>query len=930
MENKQKEYVDKVMDISIGILQTSNNYFDKESKTYIPGKRVSLGTYQLKDYITVGSNQIIFELDAPSYHANYILARKIITALQQRNIPFYIFSSGGKGIHIEMWFTKPEFKEKEIKDLFKDALSYNLSFKDIRFWLFNEVLKDAGIAENLIGTGKTIDTSCLNFDDINSKTRLIRLAGGRKIKFNKVTEETTIYYKTYIKEDIFTERQVKEDAFENVCYPANLSPYQLDESEFGLFLSNYVNLCKTTNKTKLSRHNLKDIGGYINLESVKRVREGLSSGQRNLGAQILAIAMANDNLTSEEQVKIMEDYVSKCSQIGERFTITEAKRWIDWVKTQPDIFWNCSLSEEGGLHDATLCDICCKKNKEALTFLQQTTLLQQIKEVLDEEIIGEDENKMLVFLLLLSKDFPSKTGKPGWCISGDPMSQNIILAADSSSGKTYMTKKILDLLGDKEQDYFIISRTTKNALNYYTDQDMDGKVIFIEELQGLDENTAQLRVWMSEGELTLNTVEKVKNEEGVEVNQQVKRRTVGQPVFITNQAEGKIEDQLNNRSWVLGLDTSGEQTAKILDFQDKMDKGTVIIDEVKKQRIKDALKQLKPYHFRIDFLDNKFLKIPTNDVRSRRDYQKFKTLIKCSAYLHQKQREIRVENGKEFLICDIKDYDIAKQYASEILGATFSGLTVTQIDLINFLKKQSWNQEFTISDIMRNLNKTQPYWYGQLEQLTDLGYITSDKRGVGKTTIYQLNLYKVINIINLPSGEEIKNIQKNILSETTYNSTYNSDISEKTSNSDSISPVDSENKGIGCSQPITAFLPELDSDNESDPKLVIGEKLILPISAENEQIPEKNLLQKKIYKEVEFFQPKIKSVSQNEDSVIGEKMGEFRVNILEYLKHSRSEFVKIDNIIEKYPDKQDEIFNAIKSLEINGVIYRKGDSILLL
>jgi hypothetical protein len=104
----------------------------------------------------------------------------------------------------------------------------------------------------------------------------------------------------------------------------------------------------------------------------------------------------------------------------------------------------------------------------------------------------------------------------------------------------------------------------------------------------------------------------------------------------------------------------------------------------------------------------------------------------------------------------------------------------------------------------------------------------------------------------------------------------------------------------------------------------------LPISAENEQIPEKNLLQKKIYKEVEFFQPKIKSVSQNEDSVIGEKMGEFRVNILEYLKHSRSEFVKIDNIIEKYPDKQDEIFNAIKSLEINGVIYRKGDSILLL
>ena len=42
-------------------------------------------------------------------------------------------------------------------------------------------------------------------------------------------------------------------------------------------------------------------------------------------------------------------------------------------------------------------------------------------------------------------------------------------------------------------------------------------------MQGLDEHTSQLRVWMSEGQLTLNTVEKLKDEDGNEVNTLIKK-----------------------------------------------------------------------------------------------------------------------------------------------------------------------------------------------------------------------------------------------------------------------------------------------------------------------------------------------------------------------------------------------------------------------
>lgn len=753
--NPQKEYIEKVQSVTINPIYCANNYFNQKIKKHTPGKRYSLERYELKDYLTVASNQVIFELDAKGWSPNFKISKKIIEVLESRQIPYYIFSSGGKGIHIEVWLDAPKFENKEIKKIFKEALSYNLSFKNIRLWFWNNILNEAGINEDLRGNGKIVDSSCMTFDDLNDKTRLIRVAGGRKIYYSKTTDEEEVFYKTYIQPHKFNSKQVKIKNFDNVEYPLLLKTYPLLEDEFGEFLDNFVKQAKTSNIKKLKNADLKGVGGYTNLDSVKRIREGLQRGQRALGSQILAIAMANDKLNIEEQEKIMQQYVDNCSQLGDSFTLEEGMGWVKWVRSQQEVFWNCGLVEGLGLHTPTLCEYCKKVNKDSYEFLTKSNMLHQINEVLDEEVVGESDIKMLMFLLSLSKNFPSKTGTPGWNIKGDPMSQNIILSSDSSSGKSYITKAILELTGEKDKDYFIISRMTKNAINYYTEINMDGKIIFIEEVQGLDEHTSQLRVWMSEGELNLDTIEKVKNEEGIEVNMKVSKKTLGQPVFITNQAEGKIEDQLNNRSWVMSLDVSDVQTKKILKYQDKIHKGEFKNNDIEKRRIKDALKQLEPYHFLVPFANMEKLKIPTDDVRARRDYEKFLTLIKCSAYLHQRQRTIAEDDSKnKYIICDLRDYDIAKKYASGILGSTFSGLTTNQLDLINYIKNSSWSDEFQITDIMRNLGKSQPHWYGEMRQLEELGFVTAEKQA-GKATIFSLNKHKAINIINLPKSEDL-------------------------------------------------------------------------------------------------------------------------------------------------------------------------------
>jgi len=733
--------------------------YDSKIDKYVPGKRYDVNKYKLYDERNVAVNEIIFDLDWRSYKANYQKAKLIIESMENRNIPYYICATGGKGIHIHTFFNKIRLSTDESKKLFREALSYGLSYKNIRLWLFNTILDEAGIDTKYRGKGKYVDSAPIIFNYYSGTTHLIRALGGRKYVKNTEGEWNT-NYKTFIPIEEFKSKKIVVNNINNVKYPSEIPIFNINESEFCGFLNEYIKIQEKNSYNKLN--NEKFDGKYIDLDGVLKIREGLSEGQRNAGASIIAIAARIDGLSKKEAYNILEEYVNNCSQAGSIFTIEEAQQWVNWIYNHDKPFWNCQLLKDLNLHEQNTCDFCKTKNKEALKFLTQTTMLNQIKEVLDYEIVGEVTTKMLVFLLMLSKNFPSSSGRPGWNIPNDPMSQNIIMSSDSASGKSWVIKRILELFGTEEDDYYIISRLTKNAINYFTDVNMDGKIVFIEEMQGLDDHTSQLRVWMSEGKLSLRTVEKVMNEEGQEVNVMVKKTTVGQPVFISNQAEGVIEDQLNNRSWILSMDVSEKQTSLILDYQDNLSKGVFKKDELKIRIIKDALQQLKPYHFIVPYSDNKAMGIPFTDVRSRRDYNKFITLIKCSAYLHQKQRKIiKDDNDNEYIVCDIKDYEIAKQYAQNVLGATFSGLTLSQIDLINNIKNSSWRDEFMISDLLRVYGKSQPHWYGMLKQLVDLGFISADTN-IGKSTIYSINIDKAINIISLPSGEELlEKINKN-------------------------------------------------------------------------------------------------------------------------------------------------------------------------
>ena len=85
--------------------------------------------------------------------------------------------------------------------------------------------------------------------------------------------------------------------------------------------------------------------------------------------------------------------------------------------------------------------------------LKDEKLLCRIREVMNEEIVGEYENKLLLFLIFLSKDL------------GAEYAQACFIIGESSSGKSYLIHKVLSYFPEKCVIW--LTRSTTHGLEYF-------------------------------------------------------------------------------------------------------------------------------------------------------------------------------------------------------------------------------------------------------------------------------------------------------------------------------------------------------------------------------------------------------------------------------------------------------------------------------
>jgi len=218
---------------------------------------------------------------------------------------------------------------------------------------------------------------------------------------------------------------------------------------------------------------------------------------------------------------------------------------------------------------------------------------------------------------------------------------------------------------------------TGQSLFYMGETNLKHKILAICEEEGASRASYALKLLQSEGELTIASTGK----DATTGNLVTQQYRVEGPVmiFLTTTAI-EIDEELLNRCMVLSVDEGREQTEAIHRLQRarrtlaglkaKQGKAHLVKLHQNAQRLLRPLAVVNPYADRLTFLSDK--------TRTRRDHEKYLTLIDTIALLHQHQRPVKTMQGAgqavEYVEVTAEDIAQANTIAHEVLGRSLDEL----------------------------------------------------------------------------------------------------------------------------------------------------------------------------------------------------------------------------------------------------------------
>ena len=386
------------------------------------------------------------------------------------------------------------------------------------------------------------------------------------------------------------------------------------------------------------------------------------------------------------------------------------------------------------------------EKREAISFLSSGRLLFKVKEALrKQQVVGEDINKILVYLIFTSRIMPQ------------PISA--IVKGLSSSGKTHLMKKTMTLF--PPEGVFMIQEATAKAFYYLGENDLMHKMIVIGEMHGTEDSEYSIREaqdGIGEGDLIIMTVQKDSDtNEMVTVTKRVK----GPCGFITSTTNPEINPENETRNFSIFVQVSPEkvqETAVVLEEQylgtaAGLSKEEIILFHNAQRCLEKGLRVRIPYVKSI--LDA----FPSSPIRVMRDRVRFLTILETIAIFHQFQsgRKIIDTDEGRFVIANLCDYNIARILLNEILVETLYELPPKAKDIYYRIieEKNKWkeyepsvnntlfgdeyervesNEQFSITykDIAEIMHMKKEEIYKWSKPLRDHGYLDYLDHGGGR------------------------------------------------------------------------------------------------------------------------------------------------------------------------------------------------------
>ncbi|UXX79793.1 hypothetical protein N7E81_01560 [Reichenbachiella carrageenanivorans] len=324
--------------------------------------------------------------------------------------------------------------------------------------------------------------------------------------------------------------------------------------------------------------------------------------------------------------------------------------------------------------------------KKYKLYLSSPNLMKRTNEDLGKcGIIGEENNRLLMFLIFLSRKM------------SNPL--HIISLGSSGVGKTHLQERVGALVPD--EDKLEITTLSGNAFYYFGQHQLRNKLILIEDLDGAEEVLYPLREIKSKKKITKTVV--IKNTKG---ETKTVTLTVEGPVCVSGctTKESLYEDNAN-RSFLIYIDESREQDEKIMDHQRAVAAGKVdrMAEQQMIEQFQDMQRVLQPVTIRNPYAQK--LKIPTEVFKPRRTNAHYLAFIEAVTFYYQMQREKQYdkETGEEYIETTLEDIHEANILMKEILLRKSDDLTGACRSyfetLKTWLKEKKGQKTFTNSQI---------------------------------------------------------------------------------------------------------------------------------------------------------------------------------------------------------------------------------------
>jgi len=290
---------------------------------------------------------------------------------------------------------------------------------------------------------------------------------------------------------------------------------------------------------------------------------------------------------------------------------------------------NCSLAkkqdETEKVYDP---EVEAELTSELERILAAENQLEALKPHLDNVIVGEEESKRAIFVLLSGSKYPDVEYK-----------QIILLKGTEGAGKSTLMRNLT--VGYRVKD---VGRFTAHALDYTNLQGFE--VLSLKELGSLDlekQGVSTLK-FLSSDDKGYTVEATVRDEKTGKMTTETYR--IPPITVISSTTRLVLDSQFERRAWLFGMDESPEQTKHIAEWKAKLEreKAEVLLGkrkittyEFSREILKRFVAQIKPVKVVIPFPNTLSKLLGYNVLRIRGDLDKLFVFVKLYAAFNLKR-----------------------------------------------------------------------------------------------------------------------------------------------------------------------------------------------------------------------------------------------------------------------------------------------------